>query len=289
MDFGLTTFLNARSIASGLSSTPTSRAISRNRLCCCGSVLARWCGALRVILIIAPFVIGFSHSAEAVIYKHVSTAKVEGLSADSIIINNPSHEMKMLQAFFEGLNKRNQFVSVRGKPPSAAFIECHVPNQIFPLEIIRIRQIPGEKEIQNHVAFFDDGFAIADVFNAKFDRNTWLVEQPAHKFDIETRPVRGSELLAANPPHESREYPKPPGHDNQRDRGPDHPPVWARIPLALLLGFGANGVLILGLLKLDNQRCFWGAALCGGALLMFFGGIGLALSLGFPATWGWWV
>jgi hypothetical protein len=70
---------------------------------------------------------------------------------------------------------------------------------------------------------------------------------------------------------------------------PSYPPVWIRIPLALMLGIGSNGVLAWGILNVNNKRDCWGATLIGVGVFMFVGGIGLMLTLGFPATWGWWV
>lgn len=88
-------------------------------------------------------------------------------------------------------------------------------------------------------------------------------------------------------PHERRENPKTDGGEEQSARKPGYPPVWTRIPLALLLGLGSNAVLAWGLLNLDSKRRAIGLALCVlGIFMMLFGG-GLMFTLGIPATWGW--
>ena len=67
------------------------------------------------------------------------------------------------------------------------------------------------------------------------------------------------------------------------------PPVWTRIPIALFLGLGSNGVLVVGLLTLDGRWRRWGVGLCIVAVTMFLGGGALLFSLAYPATWGWWI
>ena len=64
-------------------------------------------------------------------------------------------------------------------------------------------------------------------------------------------------------------------------------PPFGRIPMALFLRLGSNGVLIWGLLNLDKHP-IRGAGLCGLGVLMFIRGIGLMLTLSFSTTWGWW-
>jgi hypothetical protein len=89
-------------------------------------------------------------------------------------------------------------------------------------------------------------------------------------------------------PQQGRENPKP-GSGNEKAGGkPSYPPVWFRIPLALFLGIGSNGVLAWGL-SLSDDRHIGRAVLCALGIAMMLAGLSLALMLGIPATWGWWV
>jgi hypothetical protein len=97
--------------------------------------------------------------------------------------------------------------------------------------------------------------------------------------------MTGNEFFANGPPHKSREYPKTPGNKDQAQSSPDKPPLWT----ACALGFGSTPMLIWRLLNLDNERRFWGAALSGLGIAMMLGGMLLALTLGVPATLGWWI
>ena len=76
-------------------------------------------------------------------------------------------------------------------------------------------------------------------------------------------------------PQQPSEYPKSAGDDNQTARKPGYPPVWIRIPLALVLGLGSNGVVAWGLLlTLNNKRRTWGRILIGWGLVCL------------PVAWG---
>jgi hypothetical protein len=89
-------------------------------------------------------------------------------------------------------------------------------------------------------------------------------------------------------PQQGRENPKP-GSGNEKSGGkPSYPPVWFRIPLALFLGIGSNGVLVWGL-SLSDDRRIGRAVICALGIAMMLAGLSLALMLGIPATWGWWV
>lgn len=77
--------------------------------------------------------------------------------------------------------------------------------------------------------------------------------------------------------------------ENQSTSSPSYPPVWIRIPLAVVLGLGSNPMMVWGIWNLDNGRRRRGCALCCAAVAMFIGGISLMLLLAFPATWGWWI
>lgn len=68
---------------------------------------------------------------------------------------------------------------------------------------------------------------------------------------------------------------------------PSYPPVWVRIPLALFLGIGSNGVLLWGL-SLDERRWLSTAIVCLAAIMML-AGLSLMFALGVRATWGWWI
>jgi hypothetical protein len=97
-------------------------------------------------------------------------------------------------------------------------------------------------------------------------------------------------LLAVNygspscSPKQSGEEPQSSGDKNKSAGKPSGPPVWTRVPLALFLGLGANGAMIIGLL---SERRMWRWLLCGAGVMMFISGMGLMLALGIPATWSW--
>lgn len=95
--------------------------------------------------------------------------------------------------------------------------------------------------------------------------------------------------LTSSMPQKKCEYPQSSSGNKQKTGKSSHPPVWIRIPTALVLGFGSNGVLILGLLNFDYKRRVLGSALVGLAVLMFLGSGALMLALSIPATWDWWV
>jgi hypothetical protein len=99
--------------------------------------------------------------------------------------------------------------------------------------------------------------------------------------------LTASNQATGRAPQERRENPKTACSDNQTASECGYPPVWIRIPLALVLGLGSNGVLTLGILSLNNDRIGRGAALVGLGTAMFLGGISLMLALAFPLTWGW--
>jgi hypothetical protein len=105
--------------------------------------------------------------------------------------------------------------------------------------------------------------------------------------DLEVGPMAGDKVIADSFPHTPRNEPKPGGGQKQSAREASGPPLW-RIPIALIVGLGSNGVMFLGL-NLNDERRVWRAALCSLATSMFLGGIGLMLTLGIPGTWGWWV
>ena len=90
-------------------------------------------------------------------------------------------------------------------------------------------------------------------------------------------------------PHQPRKYPETGRGEKQRTGEPSYPPVWVRIPVALIMGLGSNGIFILGALYLDNRGRWWRSAYMILAALTAIGGCGLMLSLGIPATWGWWL
>lgn len=77
--------------------------------------------------------------------------------------------------------------------------------------------------------------------------------------------------------------------EEQQTSEPGYPPVWSRIPVALALGLGSNGVLAWGLLIWDGGRRLIGGVCCLAAMLMFIGGAVLMVLLGVPATWSWWL
>jgi hypothetical protein len=83
--------------------------------------------------------------------------------------------------------------------------------------------------------------------------------------------------------------PKSGRHNDESARFPRYPPVWIRVPTALVLGIGSNGIMLLGIWSFDSGRRRRGIILCGSAVAMFISGIGLMLLLAFPVTWGWWV
>lgn len=88
------------------------------------------------------------------------------------------------------------------------------------------------------------------------------------------------------PPQQRGENPETTGRYNQETGEYRYPPVWTRIPLAMFLGLGSNGVMVWGLLTVDRRRSL-GVALCILAVGMFFGGDCFLILLAFPATWGW--
>lgn len=91
-------------------------------------------------------------------------------------------------------------------------------------------------------------------------------------------------------PEQCSEYPKQRGHQDQEPRKPSYPPVWIRVPVALILGLGSGGVVILGIIVADDKgRPVFGGSLVVIAFMMFLCGGALMLALGIPATWGWWV
>jgi hypothetical protein len=111
--------------------------------------------------------------------------------------------------------------------------------------------------------------------------------------DSDVRPMARNKIIADGFPHSPRNYPKASSRDEQgagESGGPPlgRPPAEKRIPLALALGLGSNFVMWWGL-NLDDERRFCGAALRWLAVAMFLSGCGLMLTLGLPATWGWWV
>ncbi len=90
-------------------------------------------------------------------------------------------------------------------------------------------------------------------------------------------------------PEQGGKQPQPSSKDGQRPGKPGYPPVWFRIPAALILGLGSNGVLVWGLIVWDDGRRIVGGLACAIALLMFVGGGTLMMLLAFPRTWGWWI
>lgn len=58
--------------------------------------------------------------------------------------------------------------------------------------------------------------------------------------------------LSGGIPEQCSENPKTTSGDEKSACKPSYPPVWTRIPIALVLGLGANGVMIVGLLWLDG-------------------------------------
>lgn len=90
-------------------------------------------------------------------------------------------------------------------------------------------------------------------------------------------------------PEQSGKYPKPQGREEEGSGEASYPPVRTRVPLAVILGCGSNGILAWGLVRADAGRRVSGIALCCAAALMMVSGIGLMLALGVPATWGWWL
>jgi len=112
----------------------------------------------------------------------------------------------------------------------------------------------------------------------------------AGRFGIGLRNFKGllpvNDRTSGSPPQEASEKPQSRGSDEKRPGEPSSPP-FGRIPMALFLRLGSNGVLIWGLLNLDKHP-IRGAGLCGLGVLMFISGIGLMLTLSFSTTWGWW-
>jgi hypothetical protein len=94
--------------------------------------------------------------------------------------------------------------------------------------------------------------------------------------------------LPSGPPQQCSENPQP-GSSKEKGSGKaSYPPVWFRVPLALFLGIGSNGVLAWGLVLSDDWR-IGRVILCALGIAMMLAGLSLALTLGIPATWGWWI
>jgi hypothetical protein len=87
-------------------------------------------------------------------------------------------------------------------------------------------------------------------------------------------------------PHTPSREPQAASYDEQGSSKPSYPPVWRRIPLALILGFGSNGVLAWGLVYSDKSRLLGGLLCALGVGMMLSGGV-LMFCLGIPSTWGW--
>jgi len=94
--------------------------------------------------------------------------------------------------------------------------------------------------------------------------------------------------VASCAPHKPSDNPEPAGSEEQRPREPGYPPVWRRIPTALILGLGSNIPYLQGLVRFDSNKRL-GAALCILGIGMMVSGCALMLCLGIPATWGWWI
>jgi hypothetical protein len=88
-------------------------------------------------------------------------------------------------------------------------------------------------------------------------------------------------------PEQCRERPKASSSYEKRASPKSYPPLRTRLPLALGIGLGSNGVLIWGLLITEKGWRIRGVLLCILAVMMMLGGIGLALTIGIPSTWGW--
>lgn len=98
-----------------------------------------------------------------------------------------------------------------------------------------------------------------------------------------------SESFQSSAPHQSSENPQSYSSDEQAYGEPSGPPIW-RIPTALIIGIGANPIMVLGLIIYDRRRWRWlSRILCICAALMFTGGLLLMYCLCVPGTWGWWV
>jgi hypothetical protein len=91
-----------------------------------------------------------------------------------------------------------------------------------------------------------------------------------------------SRAAARTPPQQRREYPQSTRNDEQAAGEPSGPPFW-RIPVALAAGLGSSGVLAFGLLNLDNKRRFLGATLAGLGIGMMICGLTLMYVLPIPA------
>lgn len=95
-----------------------------------------------------------------------------------------------------------------------------------------------------------------------------------------------SDRLPGCTPEEGRKDPQPGCRQEQGPRKPSYPPVWRRIPLAVLFGLGSNAALAFGLVTLRRRRLL-GSVCCAVAIVMFLFGCGLMLTLGLPVTWSW--
>jgi hypothetical protein len=91
---------------------------------------------------------------------------------------------------------------------------------------------------------------------------------------------------ASSTPQQPRINPEAGSGDKETKSKPGYPPVWVRIPAALILGLGSNGVMAMGLLNLDKRKHL-GSALFITAIVMTLSSLFLCMSLGYPATWGW--
>jgi hypothetical protein len=257
--------------------------MSMKRFDCAGSSGFGLLGIVSISLII-----GVSNPSEAIVYQNVSSAEIGSLRSDRILINNPADKMQKLPAFFVHLNKRGEFIPARDEAPPAAGIKTNFAEQIFTMQIVGLWQISRNEKIECDVTAGDAAIASPDILNTKLNRYALFVKA-ADEADFKARPIGRSELLATNAPHVGSKNPQYGRGNEKADGTAGYPPVWTRIPLALAFGLGGPLLFGWGLWDLNDRRRRRRAVLCSLGVMAHIGGIALALSLGIPATWGWWI